>query len=131
VFASKPQVEIGPDGTAVLSVTLEADRPETLSSQSFTVTLVDGERAVEASSQGKLQPLTDPTEQGLWAMLGVAFLGGLILNLMPCVFPVLSLKLLAFVNQDGTRLRAVRAGFGASAAGIVASFLVLASAWSS
>lgn len=39
----------------------------------------------------------------LWMAVGMAFLGGLILNLMPCVFPVLSLKMLNLVEhrKDG------------------------------
>ncbi len=39
--------------------------------------------------------------QSLWLMLGTAFLGGLILNLMPCVLPVIGLKVLSFVEQGG------------------------------
>jgi suppressor for copper-sensitivity B len=56
-------------------------------------------------------------------MLGIALLGGLILNLMPCVLPVLSLKLLGAIQAGTGR---VRAGFLASAAGILVSFLALA-----
>ena len=37
----------------------------------------------------------------IWLALGFAFVGGLILNLMPCVLPVLSIKILGFVNQAG------------------------------
>jgi suppressor for copper-sensitivity B len=59
-------------------------------------------------------------------MLLVAVLGGLILNLMPCVLPVLSLKLLGVVGHGGGDGRAVRLSFVAAAAGILASFLVLA-----
>jgi suppressor for copper-sensitivity B len=59
-------------------------------------------------------------------ILGLAVLGGLILNLMPCVLPVLSLKLLSVVGQGGRARRQVRQSFLASAAGIVFSFLVLA-----
>src|SRR6185437_11147920 len=40
-------------------------------------------------------------QQPLWRMLGIAFLGGLILNLMPCVLPVIGLKILSFVEQSG------------------------------
>lgn len=36
-----------------------------------------------------------------WLAVGMAFLGGLILNLMPCVFPVLSLKIIGLVNNRG------------------------------
>jgi len=65
---------------------------------------------------------------GLASILGLAVLGGLILNLMPCVLPVLSLKLLSVVSYGGAARRQVRAGFLASAAGIVFSFLMLAGA---
>ena len=34
-------------------------------------------------------------------ILGFAFMGGIILNLMPCVFPVLGLKIMSFVKQAG------------------------------
>src|SRR3546814_2687173 len=50
-------------------------------------------------------------------ILGIALLGGLILNLMPCVLPVLSLRLLSVVQQGGRARSAVRASFLASAAG--------------
>ncbi|HMJ67183.1 MAG TPA: protein-disulfide reductase DsbD domain-containing protein, partial [Candidatus Binatia bacterium] len=36
----------------------------------------------------------------LWGMLAYAFLGGLILNIMPCVLPVIALKILGFVQQS-------------------------------
>jgi suppressor for copper-sensitivity B len=62
----------------------------------------------------------------LIAVLGVALLGGLILNLMPCVLPVLSIKLLGLVGQGGRAPRAVRISFLATAAGIVAAFALLA-----
>ncbi len=38
---------------------------------------------------------------GIWLALALAFVGGLILNLMPCVFPVLSVKILSFVERGG------------------------------
>ncbi|HMA15962.1 MAG TPA: thioredoxin family protein, partial [Kiloniellaceae bacterium] len=59
-------------------------------------------------------------------ILALALLGGLILNLMPCVLPVLSIKLLSVAQQGGRERSAVRASFLASAAGIVFSFLLLA-----
>jgi len=58
--------------------------------------------------------------------LAGAFVGGIILNLMPCVFPVLSLKLIGLVqhrNETHARLRAHGAAF---ASGVVLSFLALA-----
>ena len=44
---------------------------------------------------------TAPKTTGFAATLALAFIGGLILNLMPCVFPVLGIKILGFVNQSG------------------------------
>ncbi|MEJ2014564.1 MAG: protein-disulfide reductase DsbD family protein [Limibacillus sp.] len=64
--------------------------------------------------------------QGLFTILFFALLGGLILNIMPCVLPVLSLKLLSVASQGGKARSEVRLGFLASAAGILVSFLVLA-----
>ena len=63
---------------------------------------------------------------GFLLMLGIALLGGLILNVMPCVLPVLAIKLMGALEHAGAGRAAVRRGFAASAAGIVASFLVLA-----
>jgi suppressor for copper-sensitivity B len=60
------------------------------------------------------------------AILGIAVLGGLILNLMPCVLPVLSLKLLALAGYAGAERRGARLGLLATAAGVIVSFGVLA-----
>ncbi|UUX96085.1 protein-disulfide reductase DsbD [Aquabacterium sp. J223] len=66
-----------------------------------------------------------PTDGALPATLALAFLGGLLLNLMPCVFPVLSLKLLSFAaRRDSGRQRV--AGALAYGAGVLASMLALA-----
>jgi thiol:disulfide interchange protein len=62
----------------------------------------------------------------LLGMLGFAFLGGLILNFMPCVLPVIALKVFGFVNQSKEHPARVRALGIVYALGVVASFLVLA-----
>jgi len=54
-----------------------------------------------------------------------AFVGGLILNLMPCVFPIISLKVLSFVsmsNQSPSKIRAHALSF---CAGVIISFLLI------
>jgi thiol:disulfide interchange protein/DsbC/DsbD-like thiol-disulfide interchange protein len=56
----------------------------------------------------------------------LALVGGLILNLMPCVLPVISLKILSIVGQAGQERTRVRALGLAFAAGVVVSFMVLA-----
>jgi len=104
-----------------------------LAGRPMTLTLVDGARSMETSVTAEAGLIGSATggvgaPKGLAAMLGVALLGGLILNLMPCVLPVLSLKLLSIVQHGGRAPAAVRAGFLASAAGILVSFLALAGA---
>ncbi|MHB1794227.1 MAG: protein-disulfide reductase DsbD family protein [Acidobacteriaceae bacterium] len=59
---------------------------------------------------------------GLLRILGLAFLGGLILNLMPCVFPVLFIKGLALVQSSGHERRRMRAHGVMYALGILVSF---------
>jgi len=62
-----------------------------------------------------------------WAALfALAFAGGLVLNLMPCVFPVLGLKVMGFVQQAGEARRQVVAHGLTFTAGVVVSFWVLA-----
>ncbi|HAH99687.1 MAG TPA: hypothetical protein DCO70_10135, partial [Verrucomicrobiales bacterium] len=65
-------------------------------------------------------------DRSLWQMLLYAFIGGLILNVMPCVLPVISLKILGFVNQSKesqARMRLLGMLYGA---GVVVSFLAMA-----
>src|SRR6185369_7441127 len=61
-----------------------------------------------------------------WAAIVLALAGGLILNLMPCVFPVLSLKILGFVHIAHHDRPSVRRHGYAFAAGVLASFWILA-----
>lgn len=69
-------------------------------------------------------PLT--TQQALLTSLILAFLGGLILNIMPCVLPILALKALA-LSKKAAASRAAAAKQGISyTAGVVLSFLLIA-----
>lgn len=68
----------------------------------------------------------DPAPLGLGTALVLALLGGLILNLMPCVFPVLSIKALSLLNHaDQTPAQARLHGI-AYTAGVLTSFALLA-----
>jgi thiol:disulfide interchange protein DsbD len=66
-----------------------------------------------------------PAESPL-LMLLMAFVGGAILNVMPCVLPVLTIKLYGLVEQQGITPKGRRSAGLAYGAGVVASFLVLA-----
>ncbi len=72
---------------------------------------------------GEVAPV--PEQLGLWAALLFALIGGAILNLMPCVFPVLSLKVLSLTQHSGSA-RERWTGSLAYTAGVVLSFLALA-----
>lgn len=67
-----------------------------------------------------------PAPRGLGVMLLLALVGGLILNAMPCVLPVLSLKVFGLVRSAGHGRTEVVRGALATAAGILVSFLALA-----
>lgn len=70
-------------------------------------------------------PGSDAATPGIAAMLLLAILGGLILNAMPCVLPVLSLKVFGLVRSAGHGRREVVSGALATAAGILVSFWAL------
>jgi suppressor for copper-sensitivity B len=143
-----PQVELAADGLgAAITVpvsTITADVRQ-LADEPVTLTVVADQRAMEqtlvpaawtppAGASAGPRPAAPAGNaaaaggEGLLAVLGIAVLGGLILNLMPCVLPVLSLKVLSVMGHGGGPRGAVRRSFLASAAGILTSFLVLAAA---
>jgi len=112
----------------------------TLVGMPLTVTLVESnvESTVDTAAQNpperaletRLTVVARTETGGLGGLLGIlviAFLGGLILNLMPCVLPVLSLKLLGVVGHGGGETGAVRRSFLATSVGILFTFMVLAS----
>jgi suppressor for copper-sensitivity B len=70
--------------------------------------------------------MADQTDRGLLVILAIALAGGLILNLMPCVLPILSIKLFGLARHAGATSRTIRQGAMATAAGIIVSFIVLA-----
>ena len=114
--------------TAEIEVTERPNDAPPLVGLPVTMTLIDGVRAMEQPMVLAQAPASGSGSgfATLAGILGLAVLGGLILNLMPCVLPVLSLKLLSLVGRGGEAPGRVRLGFLATSAGIVASFLVLA-----
>ena len=133
---SKPEFEITDGGMLLLARMTAEDifgdgAPVDLTAQPVTLTLIDGARAMETQVTPTLGPLAvDGATMHyvtLLSIVGLALIGGLILNLMPCVLPVLSIKLLSVVSHGGEDPKHVRLGFLATTAGIIVSFLALAS----
>lgn len=113
--------------TTSLVLPLSAETARTALGKQLTFTVVDGVRSAEFTATPTLGPAsTNGNSSGIVAILGSALLGGLILNVMPCVLPVLSLKLLGVAGYAGAERRRVRFGLLATAAGVVGSFLAIA-----
>lgn len=91
--------------------------PNLLTEEIILSALEDGRSGAAGGGSGK---------SGFWGALAGAFLGGLILNLMPCVFPVISLKILGFVSQAGSDRKRVWQHGLAFAAGVLVFFWGLA-----
>jgi thiol:disulfide interchange protein len=73
--------------------------------------------------------LLDGTKEkahNLFTALGFIFIGGLLLNLMPCVFPVLGIKVMGFAQQAGSEPQKIKIHGLVFMAGVVASMWILA-----
>jgi thiol:disulfide interchange protein DsbD len=85
-----------------------------------------GAANVARSGGSQSSTLNAQPASGLAGTLLLAFIGGLILNLMPCVFPVLGIKIIGFVNQAGHERGRVVAHGLTFTAGVLLSFWALA-----
>ncbi|MDM2944956.1 protein-disulfide reductase DsbD family protein [Citrobacter sp. Cm038] len=92
------------------------------------VTLVLADNGVAQESRLAIgdAPAVDTAAPAMWQVVAMALLGGLILNLMPCVLPVLGMKLGSILLVEEKSRRQVRRQFLASVAGILVSFMALA-----
>ncbi|HVR98773.1 MAG TPA: protein-disulfide reductase DsbD domain-containing protein, partial [Thermoanaerobaculia bacterium] len=99
------QLRVGPGGEAVASAAFPAD---------------------QADETGESGGAAAAGAGGIGLMLLLALAGGLILNAMPCVLPVLSLKVFGLVRSAGHGRREIARGALSTAAGILVSFWALA-----
>jgi thiol:disulfide interchange protein DsbD len=125
VPAASPRVKgalrLGPEGASAVYVDLDLPLPAVVAGP--TGVTPSAPKTVAVPSAAPPQP---PVSL-LW-MCVLAFAGGLLLNLMPCVFPVLALKAYAFARlADGPRRHAVEHAL-AYVVGVVGTLLLLAGA---
>ncbi len=141
-FVRKPTVSLADDamtGSLRSPVFRENWATAEPSDAAFTITVADGIRGVEltpfrlldgfGTGDKALAAIPDALDLSLPTLLGMlvlAVIGGFILNFMPCVLPVLSLKMFSVVSHGGQADRKIRLSFAATAAGILVSFLILA-----
>ena len=128
----RPRLSLSDGGTtAVLVVPRVHDAAKVLAGRQlvFTLTAGPGEAAAFHAVPRLVSAAAPPGRAGLpLVILAVALLGGLILNVMPCVLPVLSLKLFGLAELAGAERRRVRLDLLATAAGVLAGFAALAGA---
>lgn len=101
------------------------DKPASLEGKALSFVLTNGNRAQQTSLTVGATPDAPSAPDGTGKMVLFALLGGLILNLMPCVLPVMGMKLNSILLA-GSDSRTIRLRFLATSAGIVASFMLLA-----
>ena len=133
VFGPPTMASGGLETHLVLPVLDGADALAKLVGKPLTITVIDRSAPAEAPRAAtvtlKAAALADGGGTGdLLLVMAVAVLGGFILNFMPCVLPVLSIKLLRLIGEAGHGRRRLRASFLATAAGILASFFAMATA---
>ncbi|MBX8461856.1 thioredoxin family protein [Enterobacter sp. RIT637] len=130
---SMDDVDFGKPTFSVRSGSLVATVPVTdswgdaapdISGKTLSVVLADSGQAQASSLNIGKGPLTPAFPLG-WVLL-MALAGGLILNVMPCVLPVLAMKLGTLMQTERQARGQIRRQFIASVGGIVISFLALA-----
>src|SRR5438876_2852111 len=125
-----PAVQSRNNGEIVFRIPLESV-PKNLSSLVGLVVFAqqpngDDRAAWQITSSPAVSASRPAPARGIFAFLLFGFLGGIILNLMPCVLPVISLKIFGFVQQAGqSRQKIFRCGI-AFTIGIFAWFIALA-----
>jgi thiol:disulfide interchange protein/DsbC/DsbD-like thiol-disulfide interchange protein len=92
--------------------------PDGINAADFGLLALNAESTSSSSSS---------SDMSLMLVFVFAMLGGMILNLMPCVFPVLSLKVLSLASNSNSTQQEKRLHGLAYAAGVIAAFLILAS----
>jgi thiol:disulfide interchange protein DsbD len=94
----------------------------------YDVTLPIAEHAASpaATATAATPALLPVPAPPLWQTLLYAFIGGLVLNIMPCVLPVIALKILGFVSEARSEPRRIRKLGFCYTFGVLVSFLVLA-----
>lgn len=121
-----PRINI--DGKQITVRFLPLTQDKKLEGQSFefsilfnSQTLVRSQTIPEADNQPEENPRLS------WKLVILGFIGGLLLNLMPCVFPVLSIKLLSLTKFGARQDVNVRRNFRYTLIGIFSSMFILSS----
>src|SRR5213080_3374814 len=125
-----PAIESRKENEIVFRVPIES-APKNLSSMAGLVVFSqqpngDDRAAWQTTTAPVVSAASQTATRGIFTFLLFGFIGGIILNLMPCVLPVISLKIFGFIQQAGqSRQKILRSGI-AFTIGIFAWFVALA-----
>jgi thiol:disulfide interchange protein DsbD len=108
-----------------LAITPAAQKPASQQAKPSASTDTASANTAAAPASATSTPAQQPS-QNIFYMILLAFLGGLILNLMPCVLPVLSIKMLSIVNSASKDRKSIMKGGFIYTAGILVSFAIMA-----
>ena len=107
-------------------IAIEAMSVPDLAGREITATIVAGNKFIENRFKVNAVAPKLSASKPSWVIFALALLGGLILNLMPCVLPVLAIKIGSVLDAMGQQRSFIRARFLSAAAGIITSFVILA-----
>ncbi|MDR1925965.1 MAG: thioredoxin family protein [Planctomycetaceae bacterium] len=125
-FEAQFDPELDPSGLLEQAATIDKNFIFTVNTKSTTQSKDNINRDGKSSLPEKYDTQETITGSGLTMILFYAFLGGVILNFMPCVLPVIGLKILSFFEQAGkSRSRAFLINLVYSC-GLISVFVVLA-----
>ncbi len=110
------------DAITLSMATGTAFRPDSALTGVLTLVDASGQQTALAinAAPGAAEPATS-----LWAAIGAALLGGLILNLMPCVFPILAMKAMAIARLSAEARPVARAHAAGYTLGVLVSFAAI------
>jgi len=130
VVVSHPKTERASDGKIIFRVPIETD-DKNVSALNGIIVFGQNDNGPDRNAWSLTAPSSiaaaaPSIPDAFWKYLLFGFIGGFILNLMPCVLPVISLKIFGFIQHAGQdRRRILRSGL-AFVAGIFAWFIGLA-----
>jgi thiol:disulfide interchange protein len=125
-----PQIEARDKNQVVFRIPIESSTKNLQSMSGLIVLYQQPNGADRAAWQIQSAPIVSAggaaPAQGVFTFLLFGFIGGIILNLMPCVLPVISLKIFGFIQQAGQSRRKILRSGVAFTTGIFAWFIGLA-----
>ena len=113
-------------GDAVVAGILILNKPNKGGLEAYSVAPKNDYAVAAATSNDLLAVGAEPSEIGYFTIILFAFLGGLILNAMPCVFPVLALKVFSAIKSNSSDQSEIKKDALVYTLGVVSSFVLIA-----